>query len=251
MTTKSSKKSRSSYSSYSYSHAAKSAKTSHRHGSLSLSFSYGATDDYTASASSLDLLDEEPVIIVIPAEESTISPSAVAEHDDDNEAASSTSDVDVADSSILTVSTAVPQSPSATTELDDGGTNMMSILTIDDLSPPPYVNLSLADSVSIKELASPPNETPGNIAPTLSKVGIIGITIVAAIMFVFALARGKNRYEQQQQRRRRSRGCDHGEVATDLEAFAGAAEQEDDENISDLSSVWSADDHAPEQRNLE
>ena len=240
MTTKASKKSRSSYSSYSY--AAKSAKTSHRYGSLSLSFSYGATDDYhdAASASSLHLLDEEPVIIAIPAEGSTIPPSAVADHhDDDNDAASSTSDVDKAVSTIITVSTAVPQSPSTTTELNGGGTNMMPILTIDDLSPPPYVNLSLADSVSMKELSSPPNETPGNIAPTLSKVGIIGITIVAAIMFVFALARGKNRYEQQE---RSSRGCD-GEVATN--------EQEDDENISDLSSVWSVDDHAPEQRNLE
>jgi len=245
MTTKASKKSRSSYS-----HAAKSAKTSHRYGSLSLSFSYGATDDDyydAASASALHSADEEPVIVAIPAEGSTIPPSAVAEHDDDNDAASSTSDVDKAVSTIITVSTAVPQSPSTTTELNGGGTNMMPILTIDDLSPPPYVNLSLADSVSIKELASPPNETPGNIAPTLSKVGIIGITIVAAIMFVFALARGKNRYEQQE---RSSRGCD-GKVATDLEFAAGAAEQEDDENISDLSSVWSVDDHAPEQRNLE
>eukprot|EP00985_Skeletonema_marinoi_P031746 scaffold37787_cov153-Skeletonema_marinoi.AAC.8 len=235
MTTKSSKKSRSSYS-----HAAKSAKTSHR-GSVSLSYSYGATDDYhdAASASSLHLLDEEPVIIVIPAEGSTIPPSAVADHhDDDNDAASSTSDAHEAVSNIITVSTAVPQSPSTTTELDGGGTNKMPILTIDDLSPPPYVNLSLADSVSMKELSSPPNETPGNIAPTLSKVGIIGITIVAAIMFVFALARGKNRYEQQE---RSSRGCD-GEVATN--------EQEDDGNISDLSSVWSVEDHAPEQRNL-
>jgi hypothetical protein len=166
----------------------------------------------------------------------------VAEHDDDNDAASSTADVDEAVSTIITASTAVPQSPSITTELNVGGTNKIPILTIDDLSPPPYVNLSLADSVSMKELASPPNETPGSIAPTLSKVGIIGITIVAAIMFVFALTRGKNRYEQQQQRRR-SRGCDHGEVATD--------EQEDDEVISDLSSVWSVDDHAPEQRDLE
>eukprot|EP00984_Skeletonema_dohrnii_P025292 scaffold14414_cov176-Skeletonema_dohrnii-CCMP3373.AAC.1 len=245
MTTKASKKSRSSYS---YSHAAKSAKKS-RYGSLSLSFSYGATDDYydAASASALHSADAESTTSAIPAEGSTAeeseSSSAVADHDDDNEEASSTSDAHEAVSTITKVSTAVPQSPSTTTELNGGGTNMMPILTIDDLSPPPYVNLSLADSVSIKELASPPNnETPANITPTLSKVGIIGITVVAAIMFVFALARGKNRYEQQRQRRRSSRGCD-GEVATD--------EQEDDEIISDLSSVWSVDDHAPEQRDLE
>eukprot|EP00986_Skeletonema_menzelii_P006585 scaffold2505_cov157-Skeletonema_menzelii.AAC.12 len=270
MTTKASKKSRSSNS---YEYGGKSAKRSHpSYGSNNRSLSYSAAkeDDSDDANSSIASTSFQPA-----AQESTTSATAihevaVAESESiaDEESTTSTTsaaadnvddislsiskggDTDAAASSVSAFDAdvnAAPQS-SASTEVNDNSINnntLSTILTIDDL-PYAYVNMSLADSLASQKLSSrshPPSSDKVTFASNI--VVDIGVALVATVIIVFAVARGRNGFLQRQT------SCDHeGEVVTDLEAAiaagGGTAEQQDDGNISDASSIWSADDQAEE-----
>ena len=74
---------------------------------------------------------------------------------------------------------------------------------------------------------------------TSNNIVDIGVALVATILIMFAVVKGRN-YGYHQQRHRVQDNHEGEDVATDLEA-GGASEQREDGAISDASSIWSAD----------
>ena len=100
--------------------------------------------------------------------------------------------------------------------------------------------MSLADSLASQKLSSRETQFPNNSDSLTSNIVDIGVALVATILIVFAVVKGRNYGYVQQQRHRVQDHHEGEEVATDLET--GAAEQQEDDG--NASSIWSAnDDH--------
>jgi len=99
-----------------------------------------------------------------------------------------------------------------------------------------HSHVSHRPKLSSRETQSPNSDNVDNLT---SNIVDIGVALVATVLIVFAVVKGRD-YGYHQQRHRVHGHNEGEEVDTDLEA--GAAEQQEDGTINDASSIWSAND---------
>ena len=251
-------------------------------------------DDFAPNASSPDSTDDDPLIFVDDDVNPSTSIISYEEVDHDALPSASAAEMDVSTSASTSatnlehddlkakatdyldqssISTAAAQqSPPPTFNITSPDNTLTPIiLTIDDLTPPSsYYNTNpsspLLEADSISELSAENNlegltqaQVSGSVSNSSDGQNYMewsraGFVVVAALLFVFAVVRGRNRY---QYLRRLERGEEEEEeevMFDDLEAAGLAAlavadqdEQQDEtshENhgSSIMSSIWSAND---------